>query len=91
MSPAIGQLPKVPAKDWWGKRRVRYNIGLIVAGLLAFACYVAVVFWGISIGALPDPGAITLLTTIFQGIGYCFYDAGRQPLLLARSVVGTDL
>ena len=62
----------IPAKDWWRKRRLRYNVGLVVAGLLAFACYVVVVFWGISINAIPDPGAITLLTTIVQGMGYVF-------------------
>jgi hypothetical protein len=50
----------VPTKQWWASRRVRYNIGLVVAGLLAFACYTAVVLWGISVGAIPDPGAITL-------------------------------
>ena len=37
---------------WWGRRRKRYNIGLVFAGILAFACYVVVVFWGISIGAI---------------------------------------
>jgi hypothetical protein len=51
---------------------LRYNVGLIVAGLLAFGCYVAVVFWGISIGAIPDPGAINLLTTVFQGMSHLF-------------------
>ena len=62
----------IPAREWWGRRRLRYNIGLVTAGLSAFACYVAVVLWGISIGAIPDPGAITVLTTLFQGIGYLF-------------------
>ena len=62
--------PQVSAREWWSRRRLRYNIGLVVAGLLAFACYVAVVFRGISLGAIPDPGAINLLTTIAQGAGY---------------------
>jgi hypothetical protein len=66
------QSEAVSTKAWWSSRRLRYNIGLVVAGILAFACYVAVVFWGISLGAIPDPGAITLFTTIFQGIGYLF-------------------
>lgn len=47
-------------------------MGLVLAGILAFAGYVAVVFWGISIGAIPDAGAITLITTVGQGIGYLF-------------------
>jgi hypothetical protein len=60
----------IPARVWWGRRRLRYNVGLIVAGLLAFACYVAVVFWGISLRAIPDPGAVTGLTTLFQAACY---------------------
>jgi hypothetical protein len=64
--------PQLSAEEWWARRRLRYNVGLVSAGLLAFACYVAVVFWGISLGAIPDAGAITLLTTVFQGVGYLF-------------------
>ena len=63
---------RISAKEWWGRRRKRYNLGLVLAGILAFACYVVVVFWGISIDAIPDPGAITLLTTVVQGVGYLF-------------------
>src|SRR5580698_11584729 len=64
--------PPISSKDWWGRRRLRYNIGLVVAGLSAFGCYVVVVLWGISIRAIPDLGAITGLTTVFQGMGYLF-------------------
>ncbi len=54
---------------WWAQRRLRYNIGLVVAGLLAFAAYVAVVDRGISKGTMPG-AEITLFTTAFQGFGY---------------------
>ena len=89
-------LQPVSAKEWWGRRRLRYNIGLIVAGLLAFICYVGVVFWGISIGAIPDPGAITLLTTIVQGIGYLFMMAVANVCYLLgpfseRAIKPTDI
>src|ERR1039458_3135655 len=59
------------AKSWWEQRRLRYNIGLVVAGLLAFVCYVGVVDRGISTGAMPD-AEITLFTTAFQAVGYLF-------------------
>jgi hypothetical protein len=59
------------AKSWWEQRRLRYNIGLAVAGLLAFICYVAAVDRGISAGAMPG-AEITLFTTAFQAIGYLF-------------------
>lgn len=60
---------QISAKEWWGKRRFRYNLGLVVAGILAFACYLGVVDWGISTGAMPE-AEITLFTTAFQGMGY---------------------
>lgn len=59
------------AQVWWEQRRLRYNIGLIVAGLLAFVAYVAVVDEGISIGTMPG-AEITLFTTVFQGGMYLF-------------------
>jgi hypothetical protein len=59
------------AKSWWEQRRLRYNIGLVAAGLLAFVCYVGVVDRGISTGAMPE-AEITLFTTAFQAVGYLF-------------------
>lgn len=59
------------ARTWWGKRRLLYNIGLVVAGVLAFACYVAVLDRRINDGSMPD-AEITLFTTAFQGVGYLF-------------------
>jgi hypothetical protein len=59
------------AENWWAAHRLRYNIGLIVAGVLAFACYGAVVEWCIRIKA-PGEFEITIITTLFQGVGYLF-------------------
>jgi hypothetical protein len=56
-------------REWWRKRRSTYNIGLIVAGILAFACYVAVVSIFQKNDRLAD-AEITIFTTLFQGIGY---------------------
>jgi hypothetical protein len=56
--------------SWWGARRLRYNIGLAVAGVLAFICY-ATVCWTLLPRVLgPSEIEVTLFTTLFQGIGY---------------------
>lgn len=57
----------VPADVWWRARRLRYNIGLIVAGMCAFALYV----WAFEVRCLGALDAeITLFTTAFQAVGY---------------------
>jgi hypothetical protein len=70
------------AWNWWEQRRLRYNIALVVAGLLAFVCYVAVVDRGISTGAMPG-AEITIFTTVFQAIGYVFMIAVANICYLA--------
>lgn len=70
------------AKSWWEQRRLRYNMGLVVAGLLAFICYVGAVDRGISAGAMPG-AEITLFTTAFQAIGYLFMMAVANVCYLA--------
>jgi peptidoglycan/LPS O-acetylase OafA/YrhL len=54
---------------WWNARRLRYNIALVVAGILAFVAYVTV-----CVTLLPKDAdvEITIFTTLFQGIGYLF-------------------
>jgi peptidoglycan/LPS O-acetylase OafA/YrhL len=54
---------------WWRARRLRYNVALVVAGILAFVAYVAV-----CVTLLPKDAdvEITLFTILFQGIGYLF-------------------
>ena len=54
--------------EWWADHRWPYNRGLIIAGILAFVCYVAVAS---TLVARVDPGVeITIFTTVFQGFGY---------------------
>lgn len=56
------------SKKWWRKRRYRYNVGLVLAGIIAFILYVIV---GASLIMPYDPRfEITLFTTAFQGITY---------------------
>ena len=54
---------------WWRARRLRYNIALVVAGILAFVAYVTV-----CVTLLPKDAdvEITIFTTLFQGVGYLF-------------------
>lgn len=54
---------------WWEARRLQYNAGLLVAGIIAFFAYVLLGSWLLS----DDPNfEITLFTISFQGIGYLF-------------------
>ncbi len=52
---------------WWERQRVWYNLGLIGAGLIAFAAYVTVVF--VYEKRIPDAD-INFVTTVGQAIGY---------------------
>lgn len=57
-------------KEWWSKRRFKYNTGLVIAGISAFVLYAIL---GIALIAPKNPEfEITLFTTFFQGIGYLF-------------------
>jgi hypothetical protein len=57
-------------ETWWGSRRFRYNVGLLIAGPLAFLGYVAVGEWCIRRNAVDDLFEITIFTTFFQAVGY---------------------
>lgn len=57
-------------RGWWESRRRKYNIGLILAGILAFFAYAVV--GQIFILPYDKDFEITLLTISFQGIGYLF-------------------
>jgi hypothetical protein len=56
-------------EDWWSSRRLRYNIGLVVAGLLGFGLYIVAVDRCINLRA-PGDWEITVFTTVFQGFAY---------------------
>ena len=53
--------------QWWAARRRHYNIGLIISGIIAFICYVTVV-WTFE-DRFPE-AEVTIFTTFFQGLGY---------------------
>ena len=57
-------------KDWWGKRRLKYNLGLIIAGLTAFILYT--ILGEFLIAPYDTTFQVTLFTIFFQGVGYLF-------------------
>lgn len=61
------KLNQQTSKQWWASRRLKYNKGLVIAGLLAFLLYAI-------LGSLliRDYFEITLITTAFQGLSYLF-------------------
>ncbi len=59
----------ISAGDWWSARRLRYNIGLVVAGILAIIAYAVVVSTLLSSDVHFE---VTPFTIFFQGIGYLF-------------------
>ena len=58
------------SKQWWEKRRTRFNVGLIVAGFFSFVLYV--ILGATLIMPYDEEFEITLFTTVFQGFGYLF-------------------
>lgn len=77
-------LSKSQIKDWWTERRLYYNVGLIVSGIVAFIVYTIL---GVTlIMPYDNDFEITLFTIVFQGIGYVimmlianlFYSLGNR-------------
>ena len=61
------------SRTWWEGRRRRYNLALLVAGIVAFICYAAIVEIAPpdSLRSATGEGPeITLFTIAFQGFGY---------------------
>jgi hypothetical protein len=56
-------------ETWRASRRLRYNIGLLVAGLVGFGLYAVAVNRCVDLRA-PGDWEITILTTLFQGFAY---------------------
>jgi len=57
------------SEAWWRNHRLRYNVGLLIAGPLAFVGYAAVGEWCIRRNTAVD-FEITIFTIFFQTIGY---------------------
>jgi hypothetical protein len=61
------EVEQLSASEWWGRRRIRYSIGLVIAGFLAFVAYASIVFTFEK--RIPDAD-ITVFTAVFQAVGY---------------------
>lgn len=59
---------KQTSKQWWASRRLKYNKGLVIAGITAFILYV--ILGSTLIAPYDNDFEITLFTTAFQGFGY---------------------
>lgn len=57
---------------WWEEQRLRYNLGLVIAGPLAFTCYVFVCLTLLPRVLAPSEIEVNGLTTLVQGVGYLF-------------------
>ena len=55
---------------WWARRRLKYNAGLVIAGISAFILYA--ILGSLLIAPHDKDFEITLFTISFQGIGYLF-------------------
>src|SRR5262249_47006197 len=56
-------------ETWWAQRRLRYNVGLLIGGLLGFVAYAGAVERCIQLNA-PGEWEITIFTTVFQSLAY---------------------
>jgi hypothetical protein len=71
MSVEITDDSNLSAWQWWERRRLRYNVGLLLAGVAAFVLYLTVYFtFG---GRLPLEIDVTIFTVVFHGIAFAFY------------------
>ncbi|MBN2579102.1 MAG: hypothetical protein JXB10_08935 [Pirellulales bacterium] len=70
IEPEYPAKPAVSTFDWWESRRLRYNGGLVLAGILAFVGYVVVCFTLLPRVLDASEIEVNLFTTLFQGVGY---------------------
>jgi len=61
------EIENLSTSEWWSQRRLKYNLGLVVAGILAFIVYATIVF---SFKAKIPDAEITLFTILIQAVGY---------------------
>ncbi|MDO3641601.1 hypothetical protein [Mucilaginibacter sp. L3T2-6] len=54
-------------RQWWWSKRLKYNIGLIISGFVAFMLYCLL---GEAIIAPKEEFEVTLFTIFFQGRAY---------------------
>lgn len=81
---AAAEPSQVSTWAWWEGRRLRYNMGLFIAGWVGFGIQAAAItwlWWAYSIGT----NLVTM--ALFQGLIYLLYMAGANILYLLGAVV----
>ena len=63
----MDKIEDLSTSEWWSQRRLKYNIGLVIAGVLALIAYIAIVF---SFEAIIPEKEITIFSIMFQAVGY---------------------
>jgi len=80
---------EIHPSDWWAAQRLQYNLALVVAGVVAFIAYVVVGSTLLPTYALFE---VTILTTLFQRIGYLFMiGVANVVYLLDFAAVGSSV
>ena len=72
MAVEISNDVNLSSSQWWEARRLRYNLGLVIAGALAFIAYLIVL--RVFSDRIPDT-EISFFTILFQAVGYIFFMA----------------
>lgn len=58
-------------REWWFKRRTKYNVGLLISGFVAFNLY-----WFLGeflIFPYDESFEVTIFTMVFQSVGYLVF------------------
>jgi hypothetical protein len=64
---------QISTAKWWASRRLRYNLSLVVSGIIAFICYISILTIKSRLDTTntdPEKYEFTLFTTLLQGVGY---------------------
>ncbi len=56
--------------NWWNNNRLKYNVGIIISGIISFILYLIIVEFVVLKSPKNWEGEITIFTLFFQGLGF---------------------
>ncbi|MCF6306879.1 MAG: hypothetical protein L3J09_02875 [Flavobacteriaceae bacterium] len=56
--------------SWWNSKRLKYNTGIIISGIVSFILYLIIVEFVVLKSSKDWEGEITIFSLFFQGIGF---------------------
>ena len=56
--------------NWWNSNRLKYNIGIIISGIVSFILYLIIVEFVVLKSSKHWEGEITIFSLFFQGFGF---------------------